>query len=229
MTHWLDGVARVLASQSTDLKHLASIADVDPTHIFRFADLSKCDLRGQDLRGLDFTGAILEGAILDEKTKIDPEFDPRSQEKSYYRIFANRILISIINSSAYESGYSYAIWYAKAAYERSAFLLRHNSQFQTFVRSICSSEKYRSYYLCDERSSYYVKHILASNWVPVLIDSSFDEIDADSRFSLSVFSYILFVISNENLTDEGGAFEIMLSRRDSFSKNLMAQSYMSLF
>src|SRR3546814_5185862 len=89
MKHWLDGVEKILRSESKDLKHLASLAGVDPRTLFRYADLSQCDIRGQDLRGLDFTGAILSGAYFDDQTLIDAEFDPRNGQKRYYKFLVS--------------------------------------------------------------------------------------------------------------------------------------------
>src|SRR3546814_10166033 len=117
MKHWLDGVEKILRSESKDLKHLASLAGVDPRTLFRYAALSKCDLRGQDLRGLDFTGAILSGAYFDDQTLIDAEFDPRNGQKRYYKFLVSSNIVKLVNSEAEKRGYTYAIWYVKSLFE----------------------------------------------------------------------------------------------------------------
>jgi hypothetical protein len=77
MTHWLDGVAEIFSANTGNLRELAVLSGIDPRYCYAHQDLSGCDLRGQDLTDMQFPGCNLENAVIDDKTIIDPEFDPR--------------------------------------------------------------------------------------------------------------------------------------------------------
>lgn len=228
MPHWLDGIAKILNSSSVDLKHLASIAGVDPTYIYRYSDLSKCDLRGQDLRGLDLTGANLQGALIDTRTKIDPDFDPRIKDRQYIRVRANRILIGIINSQASYHHYTYAIWYAKNMCERSSSLMKWDNHFISIIDYISSEPSMENFYDCRSKDSHYIKHvhIYGTNWEN--INKNLSGFQEEDRFSVSVLSMILFSETNRLLTSPELAMESILDRRDKFMVSARRQG-MSLF
>lgn len=120
MTHWSDGVARILAADSGNLLELARLAGVDPTNLYTNQSLAGCDLRGQDLRGLNLDGCEIDRAILDGATRIDPAFDPRFQyDHDDYLYFSiskdiNTAILNFMN----ETGYRYAAWAHKSLFER---------------------------------------------------------------------------------------------------------------
>jgi hypothetical protein len=196
--HWLDGVARILESNSKDLRHLASIAGVDPTTIYRYADLSKCDLRGQDLRGLDLTGAMIEGAYLDSQTLMDPEFDPRSRGKVYKRITISRNVISIINSQAMHSGYTYAIWYAKYILDTCSRLV-DMPHFRSFCLEFHKNGLASDIYTSDSVNRNYVRHVQMYSWSYDKILGSFSYIDEHDAMSFACISTIIFSEFNRSI------------------------------
>jgi hypothetical protein len=54
MPHWLDRVATLLQTQTSDLRELARIAGADPRTFYRGTILSDLDVAGQDIDGMEF-------------------------------------------------------------------------------------------------------------------------------------------------------------------------------
>ena len=134
LAHWLDGVARVLMTPDSDMRNLASVAGCSPKDLYEYCDLTECDLRGQDLRGLSFEGANLEGAVLDNKTLVDAEFDPRLKAPEYFSFRANKKLLQLLNSQAYTTKSTYAVWFVKWLFD-----LMYISRQSKIVRDISDS------------------------------------------------------------------------------------------
>lgn len=120
MSDWKVTVKSILTASTGDLRELAAIAGVDVRSLYRFQDLSRCDLRGQDLRGIDLTGTNIENAVVDSSTKIDEEFDFRFKFSSEYLTFKiNRDLNLLINKYANHAKYRYEAWAYKSLIDRS--------------------------------------------------------------------------------------------------------------
>ena len=190
--HWLDGVSKILSSSSSNLIELAELAGANPRTVYRFADLSKCDLRGQDLRGIDFTGSIIEGAVIDESTKIDPEFDFRNNRKEYFEFLINRDLNYLLNLDAENSSYTYNIWHVKYLME-SAYKLREANKFIEFCHRVCESKHIRKYYDCTIKSQCLSKSIQLQDYMfPEIMESfsMFDEVERVSGVLVSIMLYI---------------------------------------
>ena len=75
MSHWLDGVARILSSNCDGLKELALLTTKDPSNFYCGANLDDLDLSGEDLLGLNFDQANLSYVVIDGFTQSDcPHF-----------------------------------------------------------------------------------------------------------------------------------------------------------
>jgi hypothetical protein len=149
--HWLRLVEEILESDEHDLRRLALLCRIDPKQFYAGVDLSKTDLRGQDLRGLDFTGSKLEGALIDEKTLIDPEFDPRRRALDILRIcYLGPELLRLIEKYKSHQGYGTLEEAAEQLVADSGFFLLKNSinidNLKIFLSSINSMDRlFREY------------------------------------------------------------------------------------
>ena len=150
MTHWLDGVAKILKSSDLNIINLAKLANIEPADLYQHIDLSQCVLRGQDLRNLDFTGSVIEGALINTSTKIDPKFDPRSNSKGYFFFPINARLVRYINTEAHQASYSYAVWYAKYLFEM-LYNVKLNNQFKELLNEFYELNTEKFYSISTER------------------------------------------------------------------------------
>jgi tetratricopeptide (TPR) repeat protein len=57
-----DTIRRLISAKTTNFSELCKLAALDPSHDFRFANLSNTDFADSDLSGYDFTGANLTAA-----------------------------------------------------------------------------------------------------------------------------------------------------------------------
>lgn len=189
MPHWLDGVSKILESDSENLRELATIAGLDPSDLYAYVDLSGCDLRGQDLRGMDFTGSRIEACLIDSLTQIDAEYDPRNK-KIYKKIKISRPLLNLINIEASNRRYNYAIWHAKSLCESGSRLL-HFERFRSTVREVYSRSDLSEFYRPSKGNRFYVRKIQLSLGTDVFINEYMSEIDESSRYPLIMFCAML--------------------------------------
>jgi hypothetical protein len=212
MTHWLDGVAKILKSSDLDIISLAKLANVDATDLYQHIDLSQCDLRGQDLRNIDFTGSIIEGALVDAATKIDPKFDPRSNSKEYFYFPINARLVRYINSEAHEASYSYAIWYAKYLFEM-LYNVKSNQQFKYLLNDLYELDTEMFYSITTERRTNRSIQIPNSikNWI---IGYEFMGM-GDEKYSFLLFASLIFRIQYTHIS-ASKALESLIEREEKF-------------
>jgi len=119
--HWLSDIISLLSAETSNLRDLAALVGQNPDTFYRGVDLSRTDLSGQNLLGMDFTGANLRGAIMDDRTRIDPAFDPIDYKRNIARnIRLPRSIRAPIEEYMSSVRYSYTgaaikniIWYAK--------------------------------------------------------------------------------------------------------------------
>lgn len=69
---WLEGVSRILRSETGDLRELARIGGADPTTLYIGTSLDGVDIRGQDLRGMALPNLDVRKVRRDSKTLLDP-------------------------------------------------------------------------------------------------------------------------------------------------------------
>jgi Pentapeptide repeats (8 copies) len=222
MVHWLDGVAKILKSSDLDIINLAKIANVDPTDIYRYADLSQCDLRGQDLRGIDLTGAILEGALLDSSTKLDTAFDPILNSKDYISFPINARLVRYINSEAHYAGYTYAVWYVKFLFEMM-YNVKLSKHFISIMDELYDIHSDNFYSISIERQVRKTIQIpkYIKRWI---IDFNYKDM-GDEKYSFFIFSCLVFRI-RYNFNSIPLVLENLIEREEKFRSS---RAYLSSF
>lgn len=117
--HWSDLVANLLSSRTGNLRELAEMANCDWRTLYRGQSLAGCHLEGQDLRGMDLSGCDIELAKIDDKTLLDPQFDPRKDELDRYRtFFVPTEVDEYVRKFASAESYIYIAWAYKNLFER---------------------------------------------------------------------------------------------------------------
>lgn len=133
---WLSPISAIIDSESLSLRDLAISVGADPAHFYMYQDLSACDLRGQDLRGMNLIGTGLRSSHMDEKTLIDPEFDPRFTFKNEYVSIKFPIeLLALVYGYADEANYVYRAWAFKSLIESALFVTPTTESLESFIRN----------------------------------------------------------------------------------------------
>ena len=198
------------------------MANIDPTDVYQYADLSQCDLRGQDLRSIDLTGTILEGALLDSNTRLDRNVDPRINSRSYFSFRLNTRLVRYLNSEAHHASYTYAVWFVKYIFE-ILYNIKDVPQFKDFIEELYDLNVEEFFSINDHlsrRRSVQIPNYI-KNW---MIDFDFRELQ-EEKYSFLIFACLVFRIRHQ-FNSTSRALEEIVERELFFRKN---RSYFSGF